>query len=298
MDWFAGFGPDEATPDFMSLGFREPCNNPDNPSCLAEYRQSSDFGEVHFIAGTENRNGLGVMLGELWVTYADVGADVGGKFRMTPKARGTMSASSYLHVTMQVDAYTTGRRYPQIIVSDAQVPVQTNIKNSNTVIVQTFPDDGTANWPYAYQVEICDNRNWEVNDQCPSSDLYRINGRGVGGGADGLAANAEVGENAGEDRSTHFDVFLSTRRAYLFLNNQPYGCVDLPASGTPSGQVTVTFGDVLYHSGVDIGFTYHDTYQQIYAKRHFDNLGFKSGVEGPAWDEARLPCYAASTITN
>lgn len=87
---------------------------------------------------------------------------------------------------------------------------------------------------------------------------------------------------------------MSTTRAYLLLDGAPYGCVDLPASGVPVGPVTVTFGDTLFHSDNDhldfYGFVrdhlHHDT------QRHFDNLGFKSGVPAPAWDLARLPCVS------
>jgi hypothetical protein len=32
--------------------------------------------------------------------------------------------------------------------------------------------------------------------------------------------------------------------------------------------------------------------------RHFDNLGFKSGVAAPAWDESRLPCVDFPETTN
>jgi hypothetical protein len=96
------------------------------------------------------------------------------------------------------------------------------------------------------------------------------------------------------DRSTRLDAFVSTKRAYVFSDGLPYGCLDLPSAGVPSGAVTVTFGDVIYHSGVDAVFTFHKEHQQIVGKRHFDNLGFKSGAPAPTWDEARFPCLAPS----
>jgi hypothetical protein len=58
----------------------------------------------------------------------------------------------------------------------------------------------------------------------------------------------------------------------------------------------VTFGDVIYHSGADSVFAFHRAHQQQFAKRHFDNLGFKSGVEAPMWDEGRFPCFPPSSI--
>jgi hypothetical protein len=294
MDWFAGFGPDEDLSAFDSLSFNAPCENRANPNCTQEQRSTNAWGDIAFMGNTFNRNGIAPMMGELWVTFADWMADVGGKVRITPNTRATMSSSNFLHVTMQVDAYTTARRYPQIIISDGDVPVQANLETSNSIIVQTFSDVSTPNWPYAFQLEVCDHRAWEVNDQCPATDFYRItSGDGT---VTGLGAGPEVGERTGADRATSMDVFVSTQRAYLFLDNEPYGCVDLPDSGIPSGQVTVTFGDVIYHSGVDSVFAFHRAHQQQFAKRHFDNLGFKSGVEAPMWDEGRFPCFPPSSI--
>jgi hypothetical protein len=129
---------------------------------------------------------------------------------MTPKAKGTLSADSYLHVTMEVSAFTTARRYPQIFVSDAEAPVQWNLPSANTVIVETF--------------------------------------------------------------------------------------LDMPTKGVPSGPVTITFGDVLYHSGVDPTFSCYENNLKVASFRHYDNLGFKSGAEGPSWNEQQLPCFTSGTF--
>jgi hypothetical protein len=293
LDWFSGFGPGDAVPDFMAGRFDAPCESPGNPNCLHEYRQTSAFGDISFGSTTPNRNGIAAVLGELWVIYADVGADVGGKFRFTAPVRGKMSETSYLRVTMAVDAFTTARRYPQIIVSDGAAPVQWRLEKSKSIIIQTFTDQGTANWPYAYQLQLCDHRTWDVNNQCPTADLYRL---GDSNNPTALAAAPEVAELTGVDRSTPFEAFLSTTRAYLFLGRKPYACLNLPAKSVPSGAVTVTFGDVLYHSGADHVMAFHEKHQKLFAKRHFDNLGFKSGVPAPAWDEANMPCFPASAI--
>ncbi|HEX6273617.1 MAG TPA: hypothetical protein VFZ53_11260 [Polyangiaceae bacterium] len=293
MDWFAGFGPDEAVPDFNALGFNAPCDDPTNPTCTGEHRQVSDYADISLFGAEKSRTTIGTVFGQLWVTYADIEADVAGKFRMTPTTKATMSASSYLHVTMEVDAFSTARRYPQILVSEAVAPIHGRMENVNTIVLQTFTA-GMPNWPVNFDLELCSRRAWEVNNQCPTSQLYEMPGSGDQGG--GLMPIPEAGELTGVDRSTKLDAFLSTARAYLFIDGKPFGCVDLPASGVPAGQVTVTFGDALYHSGVDEVFSFHREYQQVFARRHFDNLGFKSGVEGPAWDEARFPCFPPSAI--
>ena len=171
-----------------------------------------------------------------------------------------------------------------------------NLPSANTVIIQTFPDLDAINWPAAYVMQICDHRPWEVNDQCPAADLYRVRDADSGE-VTALGANPELSELSGVDRSTRFDVYMSTGRSYLFVDGKPYGCVDMPAEGVPAaGPVTVTFGDVLYHSGVDPVFAYYENNLKVASLRHYDNLGFKSGVEGPLWDEQNLPCFPASTF--
>jgi hypothetical protein len=78
----------------------------------------------------------------------------------------------------------------------------------------------------------------------------------------------------------------------------PYGCVDLPAGKIAAGPATVTFGDVLYHSGVDLAdwYPYHRTHMQTETSRHFSNLGFSSNAPAPQWNEMRIPCVAADKM--
>ncbi|HEX6275958.1 MAG TPA: hypothetical protein VFZ53_23110 [Polyangiaceae bacterium] len=296
MDWFAGFGPDETLPDFNALGFNEPCDDPTNPTCTGEHRQVSDFADISLFGAEKQRTTVGTVLGQLLVTYADIEADVAGKFRLTPPTKGTMSASSYLHVTMEVDAFSTARRYPQMLVSEAEAPIHGRMSGVNTIILQTFTS-GMPNWPINFDLELCSRRYWEVNDQCPTSQLYQMpSNTDDPNESGGLMPMPEAGELTGVDRSTKLDAFLSTARAYLFIDGQPFGCIELPSTGVPTGEVTITFGDALYHSGVDEVFSFHRDYQQVFARRHFDNLGFKSGAQAPTWDHDRFPCFPSSAI--
>ena len=182
---------------------------------------------------------------------------------------------------------SSGRRYPQLLISDRQPNVQENLRMGTTLLVQTF-----GAWPIQLQVEWCDHRNWDVNDQCPLFDLFSVGG--------GLAPVPEISEMAGLDWRVPFDVYASSKRAYIFVNKQPYGCVDLPGTGLPEGPSSVTFGDVLYHSGVDLDSTLwypfflsgpeKPNHMLLTARRHYDNLGFSSGVPAPEWDFKRFPC--------
>ncbi len=276
-----------------------PCGVPGG-NCFATWRQQSTTYDQMFIDMEYLPDGGGLFaygqeMGELWVTYGDIGADTNGKYRLTALQKATLGSSSYLHATMEVDAVSSARRYPQLIISDQDIPVQYNLVNGHSLIIQ--PRGEVTEWsayPIDYQLQICNLRTWDVNDQCPMYDLYHL--LGADGGVQSLLPNDEVGEHTSVDHRVLFDVYASTQRVYLFLDGQPYACANLPASGAPAaGPVTVTWGDVLYHSAVDQTFAFHANQMQIDTRRHFDNLGFSSGVAAPDWDETRLPCAAPIT---
>jgi hypothetical protein len=293
MDFLATFPPDAAPETFTTI----PCGA---SNCFAAYRQQSAtfdqmFIDVEFQNQTEGLYAYGPVMGELWVTYGDVGADTNGKYRLTALQKPTMNTSSFLHVTMEVDSYSTARRYPQILISDQDVPVQYNLPNGHAYVIQPRGETNEwSAWPVDYQFEICNMRTWDVNNQCPDYDLYH--NVGEDGGVLSLLPGDEVGEHASVDHRVTWDVFVSTQLGYLFLDGSPYACVNLPATGgVPAGPVTITWGDVLYHSAVDQDFAFHVRHLQIDTRRHFDNLGFSSGVGAPPWDESRFPCVAPIT---
>jgi hypothetical protein len=296
MDFFAGFAPGSTNEAFTTI----PCGV---ANCFQTWRQQSTTWDQMFInaesapaAAQPSLKGEGLftfgpMLGELWVSYADVAADTNGKYRLTARQKGEMSASSFLHVTMEVDSYTTSRRYPQILISDADVPVQYGLEKAHTLIVQPRAQiNAEIDFPVSYELQVCNLRTWDVNNQCPVYDLYHVlDGAGK---TVRLAPNEEFGEHAHADQRVKYDVYASASRAYLFLDGKPYGCANLPAGAGPIGPVTVTWGDALYHSAVDHTFAFHAAHMQVEQRRHFDNLGFSSGSPAPAWDETRFPCAA------
>lgn len=265
------------------------------PGDQALFRFESPTFNIEFNGQTPDQWALGSIFGELWALHADPGADVGSVLRLTPKQTPTLSDTGFLHATMEVDTMSTFRRYPQMLISSATWPVQANLVNAATVVLQTFNDGPTEG-----QIEFCDHRDWAVNNQCPRWDLHRVND----GSADFLAPNMEPNGVQGLDRTVRFDAFVSTSRVYFYLNATPYGCVDLPPGKLPAGPATVTFGDALYHSGVDLGveggysdwFPFHHAHMQVYTARHYSNLGFDSNVPKPTWDEARFPCAAADAL--
>lgn len=296
MDFFANFAPGSTPEAFATVDCGVPGGN-----CYQTWRQQSATFDQIFIdveSGPAPGTGLfaaGPMLAEWWVSYTDVAADTNGKYRLTANQKATMSSSSFLHVTMEVDAYSTARRYPQILISDGDVPVQYSLQSSHTILVQSRAEiSETIDFPVDYELQLCKLRTWDVNNQCPVYDLHHA--LDSAGKVTHLAPNDEFGEHASVDHRVLFDVYTSTDRTYLFLDGQPYGCAKLPAGAAPTGPVTVTWGDALYHSAVDHTFAFHTAHMQVEQRRHFDNLGFSSGVSAPSWDESRLPCAAPISL--
>jgi hypothetical protein len=280
LDWGLGF---KSTDDVGKLS-QTACGL---SNCWGMSRFASSAFDLTFYTTQSSRISFGSMLGEWWVTYADIAADTNGRMRLTPKTRGTVAADKYLYATMEVDSFSTERRYPQLLISDREAPIQDALPQGNTVIIQPF-----AVFPSRIEVQVCDHRTWDVNNQCPRYNLTQRLGNN--GTIENWLPNAVPGEQFGLDFGNRYEVYLSTKRAYVFFDGQPYGCANLPASGVPSGSVSVTFGDVLYHSGVDAVTPWMQDHRLVFTQRHFDNMGFKSGVAAPAWDEQRFPC--TSTI--
>lgn len=248
-----------------------------------EYMLSSySASHIHF----------GSFLGEGWLAYNDIAAGVHAMVRLTPHQQADLSGG-YLHVRTELDVVTTMVRYPQILISDQVAPVQDNLANGTTLIVQPV---GYA--PSYVQVQICDHVAWEPGTQCPTVPLLPTD----------LAPAAPMpAERAGEDAVIRLDIHLSSQRLFLRVDEQPFACTNLPAVaddgslvGPPTGPVTVTWGDVLAHSEIDFEtgsgditgnrYVFHREHMHFTTRRHFDNIGFASGTAAPAWDESRVPC--------
>jgi hypothetical protein len=228
------------------------------------------------------------MLGQLWTVYSDAGADTAGQVRMTAKPTATMTADTFLHATMGVTTMSSARRYPQIIISDqVDTPAWISTRQGTGgkfLVLQPIND-----WPTDLQVQVCNGRPWAVNDQCPHFDMFHVS-------PDKLPPVLEMGERASEDGLNRFEIYVSTSKAYVFFDGQPYGCAKLDPATVPTGNVKVTFGDVVYHTGVDNEFVevlsngFHNKQKLTFGERHFGSVGFSSKVAAPMWDENAIPC--------
>jgi hypothetical protein len=218
---------------------------------------------------------------------------------------------------MEVSSFSTGRRYPQIFVTQQDFPTAiwllertpegvTNPNIQSAIALQ--PIDAAVGRP-VMELEVCHQRHWQVNDHCPWFLLEKIDPPSpakVGGNN----PHPDLFDRLQDDRSLRFDLFLSTQKAYVFLDSLPYGCADLAnrktvlASGaaidpppTPptAGPVTVSFGDVEYHAGAESGYfqiysPFHLAHQLYETVRHFDYIAYSSNVPAPPWDEHAHPC--------
>lgn len=234
---------------------------------------------------------LGVAHNELWVAFDEANSS-NGKFRLTPKTEVTLEPDRFVHVTMSVDSFSSPRRYPQIIVTDNRVelPIQElgkqNLAQGAGLIVQPF-----WLWPSYIDIQLCNQRRWDVNDQCPPFDTSVTPDRSR------FLPHPEVAEDLNLGWRNRYDVYVSTTRAYVFLDYQPLACVNLPGDGLQPGPgAHVTYGAVLYHSGAfpdvsdEAWYGFHREHMIHGTRRFFDDLGFEEGVPAPPWDESLFPC--------
>jgi hypothetical protein len=232
-------------------------------------------------------------------------------------ARGAdarIAASDYLHVTMSVDIASTSRRYPQVFITNAPLDPPSFEGPTRVITARLGPYTFEMLPPGDYQsilvqvfgpspelqVQFCDQRGWGVSDQCPRANIY-----GFHAGSELSEWTAPwlpvpvLGEYVGLDRPVKFDVYASTEKVYVFVEDRPAGCAVLPAGRMPQGETTVVFGTAGYHIDVDEFVEREPAMHEFWhrrsanhVERKFDDLGIDSHVSSlpMAWDESVLPC--------
>jgi len=228
-------------------------------------------------------------------------------------AQSVIAADKFVHATMSVELPSTNRRYPQIWITDTPLgDVDTEISYKVPFVERLGPRPSEMLPPGPYhtivaqtfgvgpelQIQFCDLRGWGVSQQCPKANIY-----GFPAG-DSKAKDAPpwlplpvAGEYSGIDRPVKFDVYASTKRVYMFVEDKPAGCAVLPEGRMPAGPVNVIFGVAAYHMEID-EFVVPETsshqfwrrYSLAHTERKLDDLGVKSGVDLPAWNETIMPC--------
>ncbi len=270
---------------------------------------------------------FGPLLGQFVLGFTDYGSSC--NISITPRKVPTKIATDqYLHVRMASDIPSTGRRYPQIMITtvpmmadpplDAgnifNVPVHNRLGNFSFDRVGPDMKAGTADdlpamggqsivvQPFGgyqeTQIEYCDTRGWGVSQQCDRANVY-----GFHAGDYSLTWKQNwlpvpvQGDLAGYDRPVQWDVYASTGRVYVYMDGKPAACAVLPAGRMPAGPVTVAYRAVIYHCGidetitpVDTGHQYEHQHSLCHSDRHMDDLGIELAAPAPAWDETVLPC--------
>ncbi len=288
-DWYedfgvgSTFGPVTAVPGCTDLN----CGRWQTPDFdFSVYRMDKAGSQMIFTYGQ--------FLGQFWVAYDDAASDAAGKVRFTARRKATVDpdASKYLHVTLSMDIVSTDRRFPQLIISDQDAPVQEGLANpdNNTLLVQ--PTQGP---PMRFEVQaihgLVGGKPWDADNEAPEH-------RFIDPGAAPLEPVDWPFEHAGMDRLTRFDVYVSSQQIYSFMDGKPSGCALYPAGFSLSGPVTVSFGDLLNHEGAAdelvcsqaLPYGFLHPHQCVETKRHFDDFGFKSESAAPVWDETLFPC--------
>jgi hypothetical protein len=314
MDFLATF--DEGTPWGPFKKFQ------DNNSFLFR----SDDWAIDTTGCTDNFT-FGPLLGQFVLGMADGGSSC--NVSITPKKVATkVAADRYLHVRMTTDIPSTGRRYPQLMVTNVPLlpdpgpmegnffmtPVHSRLGNFPFDLVGPDKKAGTADdipamggqsivvQPFGgyqeTQIEFCDKRGWGVSQQCDRANVYGFHA------GDYMATWKQAwtpvpvqGDMAGYDRPVQWDVYTSTSRVYVFMDGKPSACAVLPAGRMPAGDVTVAYRAVLYHCGIDETVTPNDTghryehdHSICHSDRHMDDFGIELSAPAPAWDETALPC--------
>ncbi len=275
---------------------------------------------------TENFT-VGPVLGQLVLGMADGGSSC--NVSITPKKVATkLTADKYLHVTMKTDIPSTGRRYPQLMVTNVplkadpdpmtgnidDVPVHARLGNFPYQVAGADMMLGTADdvpaqggqsivvQPFGgyqeTQIEFCDTRGWGVSQQCNRANVYGFHAGDYQDTWKQAWTPVPVqGDLAGYDRPVQWDVYTSTSRVYVFMDGKPSACAVLPAGRMTTGDVTVAYRAVLYHCGidetvtpVDTGHKYEHDHSICHSDRHMDDFGIDLSVAAPAWDETKLPC--------
>lgn len=297
MDYFQGFDPGVAWEPMQEI------IHDNNGNVVLRNRVMS----AEFVSTVDNAFSYGPVLGQFVV---------GSTTSIRLVARGTaarLADDRYLHVTMATSVPSTSRRYPQIWITETpevtpeevlhsyDVPLETRLGpfpldmrtgDYDTIVVQPF----SAN--HELQIQVCDNRGWGVSQQCDRANLH-----GQHAGTEEPTEHPwtpvpVIGELAGVDRPVKIDVYASTRRIYVYVEDKPAGCALVPSGTLQAGARNIVFGTSGYHIDIDESVVpansphaYWRRFHQAHVERAFDDLGFSSDVSLPGlWDELLLPC--------
>ena len=168
-DWYDGFN--------VGSSFGQAKEIPGCRDFSCKWFQSSQFDFAGY--RIDNPNGAfvftyGQFLGQLWEAFDDVGSDVTGKVRFTARKKGKIDPDpgKYLYATMSVGIVSTDRRYPQLLISDQDAPVNEGMANpkNNTLLVQAIHGPSMRIEVQAIH-GLVNGNPWDVNNQAPAHPI-------------------------------------------------------------------------------------------------------------------------------
>lgn len=304
MDWYEGF--DEGAP-WPPLDVTTGNNG---VFIMRNDRWAADF------SGCTPNISFAPSLGQLMLGFDDGGSSC--NVSISPRALPTkLSSGKFLHVRMSSDIASTNRRYPQIMITTTpivdpnpsmildEIPLHARLGPLPYEMKPPGPNSSIIVQPFGgyheLMVELCDQRGWGVGNQCQQANVYGFHAGNYnedwGDDAPRWNPVPVLGDLAGHDRPVQFDVYASTEKVYVFLDDKPAGCAVLPSGRMPAGDVTVAFRAVGYHLGVDdpaenpaTQHQYLRRYSIMHSQRRMDDFGVELSVSAPAWDETTMPC--------
>lgn len=297
MDWFESFDSDANLADLETLV---------NDNIGTRVLRNDKFS-LEYIASNDNWS-YGSVLGQFFAGSA------ASYYIAALGADAMIDSGTYVHATMSVDLPSSNRRYPQIWITDTplgdveteqsfRVPFEERLGPRpfemlppgpfHTINAQVFGGSPEL------QIQFCDLRGWGVSEQCPKANIYGFPAGDMEGDPkqNPWLPLPVPGEYAGMDRPVKFDVYASTERVYMFIEDRPAGCAVLPEGRMPAGPVNVIFGVAAYHIEIDefvepenARHQYWKRFSLAHTDRKLDDLGVKSGESLPPWDESVMPC--------
>lgn len=295
-DWFEGFDGGGAVDPTADL--------PTAPSCYRCIRkQSSRFDSIFSSIDLQNDTDVlsyGEVLGQLWLGYDDNGGGTLGKAQFTALQKASIPADprQYLHVTFSTGIASTLRRFPQLILSDRDPPTDQALEDpdNHTLVFQARGGPEVALQVVAIH-GLPGGTPWALDNTNPGVTTHYLTNRTDAGLPHQLSPQKSPFEHAGIDRMTKFDVYVSSSRLYAMMDGEPAGCTLLPDQAGFSGPASVTFGDVFFDEAAEPEvctasrpYDFQHRHGCHETARHFDELGFRSNVSLPEWDEQRFPC--------
>lgn len=211
----------------------------------------------------------------------------------TPKATADINGGKVLHVTFEVDAHFSSRRWCEVMVTRADdVLIRPGITSGNQWVSQR---NDLFRWnimPEFHNVEMRLGKGGTKPDESPQSILNLID-TSWGPNSERFTGISRIGYGTEPsfngttmdlDKRHHFDLYLSATRFRILEQGKVLKDGSFPSGASlPFGRVAVHFVHQFYHSSNDrmeqVAYnpagSYFINHRPWADERHWDNMGFE-----------------------